>query len=125
MIISAIRLLGYVDPALTYKVIDMQGADAFPADFDRIRELVAEGHVCGNVRGTRLRYIELLVPLAETAPSKKHLQRASAGCKAQDSQTTYRGRDELALTYGHAFAACASYGGSAKAYREMSQVGIA
>lgn len=120
MIISASQILGYVDSSSTVKVLNLEGQDAFLADFDRIRDLVDRGHVCGKVRGSKLRYLELIVPLSEATPTKAHAQRASAGCKAQDSQTTYRGRDELALTYSHAFAACASYGGSAKAYRALA-----
>ncbi len=123
MLISATKVLDYIGPEANLAVRDGAGNLLFTADFQRIRELADAMQVCGNVRGTRLRYLELIVPLAETV-QKTGPQRASAGCKGQDSQTTYRGRDELALTYGHAFAACASYGGSAKLYRDMVRVGI-
>lgn len=124
MIVSASRILEYVHPGSVTKVVDQFGVDAFPADYDRLRELVVQGAICGRVKGTRLKFVELLVPLAEVAPSKIYIQRASSGCKAEDSSTVARGRDELALTYNHVMHRCAAYAGTNRAYRNMVQSGV-
>ncbi len=122
MIISAAQILAYLDPDAHVKVVDQSGQDAFLADYARICELVEQGQICGKVRGSRLKYVELLVPISETITTE--LARASIGCKAQDSTTTYKGKDDLALTYNHNFRTCASYGGNRDAYRAMVGNGI-
>ncbi len=78
MIISASRVLEYLDITSSIKVIDMNGQDAFQATFERAKELAEASQVCGNVRGSRLRYLELLVPISETITPRVQIETATS-----------------------------------------------
>lgn len=68
MIISAVHIPERLTPGISMQVVDMQGKDAFVAEYPRILELVEAGHVCGRMRGSRLRWIELIVPVEDAKP---------------------------------------------------------
>lgn len=86
------------------------------ADKDDIRDLCSKGQVCASARGQFIRYLELLVPRSELAPSSTHIERARSGCVGEDSRTVRRGEDLLANTYSHDVRRCGAYGGSREAY---------
>ncbi len=94
----------------------MGGDLAFIADPARILELCAKGQVCGNARGRKLRYLELIVPLEEVARDFNPEKANSAGCVGEDSRTVRRGEDLLANVYSHDVRRCGAYGGSREAY---------
>lgn len=89
MIISAAHVLEYVDATSVIKVIDIEGRDVFPADYERIVELATAGHVCGKVRGSKLKYLELLVPVSEAATATRQIER-SASINARTNLGAYR-----------------------------------
>ena len=101
MIINAVHVLDYVDQATVLKVLDVHGNDAFPADYERILDLVAAGHVCGKVRGTKLRWLELLVPLSEAVTPKREIETA-ASVNARTNIGAYRQK----LDAGSCWALC-------------------
>lgn len=89
MIVSALRVLEYVLPDASVQVVDMEGDDAFMADFARIEQLAVAGQICGKVRGSRLRYVELLVPMDEIERPRRQIE-TSASINARTNIGAYR-----------------------------------
>lgn len=89
MIINASHILEHVDMTSVLKVVDINGDDAFPADYDRIIELVLAAHVCGHVRGSRLKYLELLVPISEIDKPFREVEK-SGSVNARTNLGAYR-----------------------------------
>lgn len=68
MIIPAVQVLAYLGDRIDVPdlpVRNPEGELLFVADAERICELAEAGQICGNMRGSRLRFVELLVPLSE------------------------------------------------------------
>lgn len=107
MIVSALRVLEYVLPEISVQVVDMDGNDAFKADFQRIEQLANAGQICGKVRGSRLRYVELLVPLSEAIERERRHVESSASINARTNIGAYRqhldGASVWALCLSRAF----------------------
>lgn len=88
MIISASQVLDYLKPACSIKVVDMDGRDAFEADYRRVTELVGARQVCGRVKGSLLKRLELIVPIDETIT--RRVIETSASVNARTNLGAYR-----------------------------------
>ncbi len=114
MIASSATLLMYCDPTAIYEVCDPEKNVLFPADYQRLTELCAAGQLCAYIRGARLRWIELIVPLSEVAKPHTGKERSASGAIAQDCRTIIRGHDTMALHYDHSPRICQTYGSVAR-----------
>lgn len=104
MIINAAQVIEHLRPEAEVPVRHASGELAFRADYDRALELCRAQQVCGRCKGRTLRYLELLVPMAELIRVDK--SRSRGGIVAEDSRTIER---EGALI-SHDFGVCATYG---------------
>lgn len=106
MFISALNVLSYVDDTTTLPVRDAEGTLLFMADSERICELAEARQVCGNLRGAKLRYLELIVPLGEAVAPRREID-PSASINARTNIGAYRqhldGASVWALCLSRAF----------------------
>lgn len=117
MIASSFQVLAYCDPAAFFDVLNAEKRIVFGGiDFERLTELAEAGQICAYVRGARLRWIELIVPLSEVKSTERARQasRSVSDAIAQDCRTITRGHDICALDYTHNQRICQTYGSPAR-----------
>ncbi len=113
MIASSFQVLDYCDPDALFDVLDAKREIVFGhVDFVRLTELAEAGQLCAHVRGSRLRWIELIVPLSEVKPTERSRQiaRSASDAIGQDGRTIIRGHDTMALHFDHNARICRAYG---------------
>lgn len=114
--IPARHIPAYLTPDSIVDVYDESRTTCFPKDYEAIIELCDAGQIWGSTKGARLRYVVLMVPIAEMRSTERARQaaRSASDAIAQDNRTVQRGRDITALHYDHNMRICRAYGSTAR-----------